>query len=158
MAPPADPVKLLADAPRPVRERLLAGVTDGAEVVCAFAGAREWPGAGPRPATRAPRRLAALSAARTAPLELDGLWLPGRPSCRAPRRERFARVDRPRSTNASPAVFGVARAALVLLDEAGVRVRGRRDGTSAGRPLGGVPRCGPPVPHEARGASRNGRR
>ncbi|MFE1749305.1 acyl-CoA dehydrogenase family protein [Streptomyces anandii] len=93
---------------------LLAGVTDDAEVVFAFAEAREQPGLRPSP----PLRLAALSATRTVSLELDGLWLSGDAvALRAPQ-ERFALVDRPRNTNASPAVFGVARAALALLDEA----------------------------------------
>ncbi|PZT70218.1 acyl-CoA dehydrogenase [Streptomyces sp. SW4] len=93
---------------------LLAGVTDGAEVVFAFTGAREKPGLRASP----PMRLAALTAARTVSLDLDGLWVPeDRVVLRTPR-EEFARVDVPRSTNASPAVFGVARAALRLLDEA----------------------------------------
>jgi len=63
-------------------------------------------------------RLAALTAARTVSLELDGLWLPeDAVVLRAPR-EKFALIDLPRPTNASPAVFGVAYAALDLLDGA----------------------------------------
>ncbi|PZG96050.1 hypothetical protein C1I97_26680, partial [Streptomyces sp. NTH33] len=47
---------------------LLAGVTDGAEVVFAFAEAREQPGLRPSP----PMRFAALTASRTVSLRLDG--------------------------------------------------------------------------------------
>ena len=94
---------------------LLAGVTDSDEVVFAFADAREQPGLRPSP----PMRLAALTAARTVSLELDGLWLPGESVVLRTPREEFARVDLPRGTNASPAVFGVARAALDVLEEAG---------------------------------------
>lgn len=51
---------------------LLAGVTEEDEVVFAFTEAREQPGLRASP----PMRLAALSAARTVSLELDGLRLP----------------------------------------------------------------------------------
>ncbi|MFF8946101.1 acyl-CoA dehydrogenase family protein [Streptomyces sp. NPDC014864] len=91
---------------------LLAGVTDEAEVVFAFAEAREQPGLRPSP----PMRLAALTAARTVSLRLDGLWLPGEAVVQRTPHERFEVLDRPRNTNASPAVFGVAYAALALLD------------------------------------------
>ncbi|MCL6669873.1 acyl-CoA dehydrogenase family protein [Streptomyces panaciradicis] len=94
---------------------LLAGVSDAEEVVFAFAEAREQPGLRPSP----PMRLAALTAARTVSLELDGLWLPGESVVLRTPREEFARVDLPRNTNASPAVFGVARAALDVVEEAG---------------------------------------
>ncbi|MGW0818565.1 acyl-CoA dehydrogenase family protein [Streptomyces viridiviolaceus] len=93
---------------------LLAGVTDAAEVVFAFAEARERPGLRPS----APMRLAALTAARTVSLELAGLWVPREAVVLRTPREEFARVDIPRSTNTSPAVFGVAYAALRLLDGA----------------------------------------
>ncbi|GAA4309210.1 acyl-CoA dehydrogenase family protein [Streptomyces venetus] len=90
---------------------LLAGVTDTAEVVFVVTDAREQPGMRPS----APLRLAALGAARTVSLELDGLWVPeGDVVLRTPR-EEFALVDLPRAANASPAVFGVAEAALNLL-------------------------------------------
>ncbi|MGA5895802.1 acyl-CoA dehydrogenase family protein [Streptomyces venetus] len=90
---------------------LLAGVTDTAEVVFVVTEAREQPGMRPS----APLRLAALGAARTVSLELDGLWVPeGDVVLRTPR-EEFALVDVPRAANASPAVFGVAEAALDLL-------------------------------------------
>ncbi|MFI5685152.1 acyl-CoA dehydrogenase family protein [Streptomyces sp. NPDC051636] len=92
---------------------LLAGVTDAAEVVFAFGEAREQPGLRPSP----PMRLAALTAARTVSLRLDGMWLPGEAVVLRTPQDRFALVDRPRNTNASPAVFGVAYAALALLDE-----------------------------------------
>ncbi|EPD64187.1 MULTISPECIES: acyl-CoA dehydrogenase family protein [unclassified Streptomyces] len=107
---------------------LLAGVTEADEVVFAFTDAREQPGLRPSP----PMRLAALTAARTVTLELDGLWLPDESVVlRTPQKE-FALVDRPRNTNASPAVFGVAEAALRVLDEAGETrtahgLRGRLD-------------------------------
>ncbi|MEV0208983.1 acyl-CoA dehydrogenase family protein [Streptomyces sp. NPDC050788] len=107
---------------------LLAGVTEADEVVFAFTDAREQPGLRPSP----PMRLAALTAARTVTLELDGLWLPDESVVlRTPQKE-FALVDRPRNTNASPAVFGVAEAALRVLEEAGETrtahgLRGRLD-------------------------------
>ncbi|MDK1342978.1 acyl-CoA dehydrogenase family protein [Streptomyces sp. 378] len=90
---------------------LLAGVTDTAEVVFVFAEAREQPGLTPS----APMRLAALTAARTVSLELDGLWVPAEAVVLRTSQEEFAAVDLPRAANASPAVFGVARAALELV-------------------------------------------
>jgi alkylation response protein AidB-like acyl-CoA dehydrogenase len=93
---------------------LLAGVTETAEVVFAFADAREQPGLRASP----PMRLAALTAARTVSLDLDGLWVPGESVVLHTPRERFAETDIPRSANTSPAVFGVAYAALRLLDDA----------------------------------------
>ncbi|CAL9663575.1 hypothetical protein SUDANB105_07125 [Streptomyces sp. enrichment culture] len=94
---------------------LLAGVTETAEVVFAFTDAREQPGLRASP----PMRLAALTAARTVSLDLDGLWVPGESVVLHTPRERFAATDIPRSANTSPAVFGVAYAALRLLDDAG---------------------------------------
>ncbi|GAA3044579.1 acyl-CoA dehydrogenase family protein [Streptomyces glomeratus] len=91
---------------------LLAGVSEADEVVFAFTEAREQPGL----RASAPMRLAALTAARTVSLELDGLWLPGEAVVLRAPREEFALVDRPRNANASPAVFGVAYAALELLE------------------------------------------
>ncbi|MET9907660.1 acyl-CoA dehydrogenase family protein [Streptomyces sp. NPDC006476] len=107
---------------------LLAGVTGTDEVVFAFTEAREQPGLRPSP----PMRLAALTAARTVSLELDGLWLPEESVVLRTPQEKFALVDRPRNTNASPAVFGVAYAALRVLEEAGEAetarpLRGRLD-------------------------------
>lgn len=96
---------------------LLAGVSEADEVVFAFTEAREQPGV----RASEPMRLAALSAARTVSLELDGLWLPEDAVVLCTPQEKFALVDRPRNTNASPAVFGVAYAALHLLEEAGSR-------------------------------------
>ena len=108
---------------------LLAGVTEADEVVFAFTEAREQPGL----RASEPMRLAALTAARTVSLELDGLWLPDDAVVLHTPQEKFALVDRPRNTNASPAVFGVAYAALRVLDEAGESetagaLRGRLDG------------------------------
>ncbi|WP_043665926.1 acyl-CoA dehydrogenase family protein [Streptomyces xylophagus] len=92
---------------------LLAGVTDEDEALFAFTEAREQPGL----RASVPMRLAALTASRTVSLELDGLWLPEEAvALRAPYAQ-WAKTDRPKPTNASPAVFGVAEAALALLDE-----------------------------------------
>lgn len=92
---------------------LLAGVTDAHEALFAFTEAREQEGLRPSD----PMRLAALTASRTVSLELDGLWLPEEAvALRVPYAE-WAKTDRPKPTNASPAVFGVAEAALALLDE-----------------------------------------
>ncbi|MDN0199062.1 acyl-CoA dehydrogenase family protein [Streptomyces sp. S.PNR 29] len=92
---------------------LLAGVTDGGEVVFAFAEAREQRGLRPSE----PIRLAALTAARTVSLELDGLWLPEEAVVLRAPFERWSAADRTKTVSASPAVFGIAEAALTLLDE-----------------------------------------
>ncbi|GAA2251679.1 acyl-CoA dehydrogenase [Streptomyces ruber] len=92
---------------------LLAGVTDADEVVFAFTEAREQPGV----RASAPMRLAALTAAQTVSLELDGLWLDEEAVVLRTPREEFARTDLPRNTNASPAVLGLTCAALALLEE-----------------------------------------
>jgi len=107
---------------------LLAGVTDSDEIVFAFADAREQPGL----RASEPMRLAALTAARTVSLELDGLWLPEEAVVLRTPQEKFALVDLPRSTNTSPAVFGVAYAALRVLEDGGEartarELRGRLD-------------------------------
>ncbi|MFI2436009.1 acyl-CoA dehydrogenase family protein [Streptomyces sp. NPDC018693] len=92
---------------------LLAGVTTEDEALFAFTQAREQPGL----RASEPMRLAALTAARTVSLELDGLWLPEEAvALRAPY-ERWAAADREKWVNASPAVFGVAEAALALVGE-----------------------------------------
>ncbi|MFE6409240.1 acyl-CoA dehydrogenase family protein [Streptomyces sp. NPDC057837] len=90
---------------------LLAGLTAADEVVFVLAGAREQAGLVPSE----PMRLAALTAARTVSLDLDGLWVPAESVVLRMPREEFARIDLPRAANASPAVFGVAGAALELL-------------------------------------------
>jgi alkylation response protein AidB-like acyl-CoA dehydrogenase len=90
---------------------LLAGVTDADDVVFVVADAREQPGLTPS----APMRLAALTAARTVSLRLDGLWVPEESEVLRMPREDFARIDLPRAANASPAVFGVTAAALELV-------------------------------------------
>lgn len=92
---------------------LLAGVTDADEALFAFTQAREQPGL----RASEPMRLAALTAARTVSLELDGLWLPEEAVALRMPYERWAATDRPKTVNASPAVFGVAEAALALLDD-----------------------------------------
>ncbi|MGP4007072.1 acyl-CoA dehydrogenase family protein [Streptomyces sp. 4N124] len=91
---------------------LLAGVTDAGDVVFAFTEAREQPGLRPSE----PMRLAALTAARTVSLRLTGLWLPDEAVVLRTPHEKFARIDLPRATNTNPAVFGIAYAALALLD------------------------------------------
>ncbi|MET8573380.1 acyl-CoA dehydrogenase family protein [Streptomyces sp. NPDC005012] len=93
---------------------LLAGISDEAEVVFAFADARDRPGLEASP----PMRLAALSASRTVSLTLDGLWLPDASVVLRAPQETWARHDAARGANASPAVFGVAYAALRLLEQA----------------------------------------
>lgn len=92
---------------------LLAGVTDEDEALFAFTEAREQEGLRPSE----PMRLAALTASRTVSLELNGLWLPEDAVALRTPYEEWAKADRPKPTNASPAVFGVAEAALALLDE-----------------------------------------
>ncbi|MEV1084913.1 acyl-CoA dehydrogenase family protein [Streptomyces sp. NPDC050211] len=91
---------------------LLAGVTDAGEVVFAFTEAREQPGLHPSD----PMRLAALTAARTVSLRLTGLWLPDEAVVLRTPHEKFAQIDLPRAANTNPAVFGIAYAALALLD------------------------------------------
>ncbi len=91
---------------------LLAGVTEAGEVLLAFAEAREQPGL----RASEPMRLAALTAARTVSLELSGLWLPEEAVALRRPYEQWAPVDRARTLNANPAVFGVTEAALSLLD------------------------------------------
>ncbi|QNP68499.1 acyl-CoA/acyl-ACP dehydrogenase [Streptomyces roseirectus] len=103
---------------------LLAGVTDGGEVVFAFVEARE------RAGLRAsePLRLAALEGARTVSLELDGLWVGEEAVASRVPYEEWAREDRAKAANANPAVFGIAGAALELAGMSTERwadVRGR---------------------------------
>lgn len=92
---------------------MIAGVTEEGEALFAFTEAREQPGLRPSP----PLRLAALGAARTVSLELDGLWLPEEAVALRTPYETWAASDRPKTVSASPAVFGVTEAALGLLDD-----------------------------------------
>lgn len=92
---------------------LLAGVTDADEVVFGFTEARQQSGL----RASAPMRLAALTAARTVSLQLDGLWVPDDAVALHAPYESWAASDRPKPTNASPAVFGVAESALSLLEQ-----------------------------------------
>jgi alkylation response protein AidB-like acyl-CoA dehydrogenase len=92
---------------------LLAGVTDADEALFAFTEAREQPGV----RASQPLRLAALTAARTVSLELTGLWLPDEAVVLRAPYEQWAADDRPKTVNTSPAVFGIAKAALGLLDD-----------------------------------------
>jgi alkylation response protein AidB-like acyl-CoA dehydrogenase len=101
---------------------LLAGVTDADEVVFAFAEARAQSGLKASP----PMRLAALTAARTVSLQLDGLWIPDEAVALHAPYESWAAGDRPKPANASPAVFGVAESALSLLDQDDPTTKGLR--------------------------------
>ncbi|MGY4927261.1 acyl-CoA dehydrogenase family protein [Streptomyces sp. 900105755] len=92
---------------------LLAGVTEDGEVLFAFTEAREQPGLRPSE----PMRLAALTAARTVSLDLDDLRVPDEAVALRTPFEEWAATDRPRARNASPAVFGIAEAALALVAE-----------------------------------------
>ncbi|GKQ33916.1 acyl-CoA dehydrogenase family protein [Streptomyces sp. A012304] len=92
---------------------LLAGVTDAGEALFAFTESREQPGLR---ASR-PLRLAALTAARTVSLDLDGFRLPEEAVALRTPLDRWAAADRTKAVSASPAVFGLAEAALTLLDE-----------------------------------------
>ncbi|MER6693279.1 acyl-CoA dehydrogenase family protein [Streptomyces minutiscleroticus] len=96
---------------------LLAGVTDDGEALFAAVEAREQTGLRPSP----PMRLAALTATRTVSVELTGLKVPDDAVVLRLPYERWAAADRPRNTNAAPAVFGIARAALGVLEECGDR-------------------------------------
>ncbi|MER6030108.1 acyl-CoA dehydrogenase family protein [Streptomyces sp. NPDC001851] len=91
---------------------LLAGMTDAGEALLAFAEARVQPGL----RASEPLRLAALTAARTVSLELTGLWLPEESVALRMPYERLAPLDRARTLNANPAVFGLTEAALSLVD------------------------------------------
>ncbi|MFI1507700.1 acyl-CoA dehydrogenase family protein [Streptomyces sp. NPDC020597] len=105
---------------------LLAGVTEAGEALFAFTEAREQPGL----RASAPLRLAALTAARTVSLELDGLWFPAEAVVVRTAHESWSAADRRKTVNTNPAVFGVARAALALLDEeTAAPLRSRLDAT-----------------------------
>ncbi|WP_225811360.1 acyl-CoA dehydrogenase family protein [Streptomyces spinosus] len=107
---------------------LLAGVTDRDEVLFAFAEAREQPGL----RASAPMRLAALTAARTVSLDLDGFRLPEEAVALRTPYDRWAAGDRVKTLTTSPAVFGVAEAALSLLDgETATPLRSRLTGLRA---------------------------
>ncbi|MFG3255740.1 acyl-CoA dehydrogenase family protein [Streptomyces sp. NPDC048172] len=94
---------------------LLGGATEEGEVVFAVVDAVEQPGLAPT----APLQLAALTGTRTVGLLLDGLTVPEEAVAVRLPQEEWARADRPKNTNTNPAVFGVARAALGLLDASG---------------------------------------
>lgn len=92
---------------------LLAGVTQADEALFAFTEAREQPGL----RASEPMRMAALTAARTVSLELDGFWLPEETVALRTPYDQWAATDRPKTVNANPAVFGITESALTLLDE-----------------------------------------
>lgn len=104
---------------------LLAGVTEDDEALFAFVEAREQPGLRPSE----PMRLAALTASRTVSLDLDGLRVPQEAVALRMPYEQWAAADRPKTFNASPAVFGITEAALALVEEEYAAVlRGRLAG------------------------------
>ena len=148
---------------------LLAGVTDADEVVFAFTEARQQSGL----EASAPMRLAALTAARTVSLHLDGLWIPDDAVALHAPYESWAASDRPKPANASPAVFGVAESALGLLDQddpttkaaATAAGQGATAGVRPGRPSGAARAHGGAarpqdegVRPDAHGDNRRGRR
>lgn len=92
---------------------LLAGISEDDEALFAFTEAREQPGL----RASEPMRLAALTASRTVSLELDGLWVGEDAVVLRMPYARWAQGDRVKTVSASPAVFGVAEAALRLLDD-----------------------------------------
>ncbi|WP_212915037.1 acyl-CoA dehydrogenase family protein [Streptomyces sp. TS71-3] len=94
---------------------MLGGLTDDGEVLFGFTEARARPGLRPS----APLRLAALGASHTVALDLAGLWLPDDAVVLHVPYEEWAATDRTRSANTSPAVLGVARAALGVLAGSG---------------------------------------
>jgi alkylation response protein AidB-like acyl-CoA dehydrogenase len=98
---------------------LLAGVTDGGDVVFAVRPARPQPGL----AAGADLPLAAMQATHTVELTLDGLAVPDEDVALVVPRARWLADDRARTANASPAVFGLLRALLDAL----ARQAGERD-------------------------------
>ncbi|MFF2173373.1 acyl-CoA dehydrogenase family protein [[Kitasatospora] papulosa] len=94
---------------------LLAGIDADDEVVLAFAGTGEERGL----RASEPLRLVAVSSSRTVSLRLDGLWVPPESVVLRTPRERWAGTDLAHAANVSPAVFGVAEAALRVLEETG---------------------------------------
>jgi alkylation response protein AidB-like acyl-CoA dehydrogenase len=94
---------------------LLAGATPSAEVVFGLVDARPAPGL----AASAPMEVAALRAAVTVSLRLEGLVVPERDVVLRLPHEQWARSDLRAAVNVTPAVFGVTDAALTLLAETG---------------------------------------
>lgn len=109
---------------------LLAGVTDTGEVLFAFTEAREQPGL----RASAPMRLAALGAARTVSLELDGLWLP---------EEAVAlRTPHERWSPHGPSADGERQPGGLRCHRSGPDPAGRGHGRAAARPSHGRPHPG----------------
>ncbi|MFM9366702.1 acyl-CoA dehydrogenase family protein [Streptomyces sp. Da 82-17] len=94
---------------------LLGGATADGQVVFALAEPHDQPGL----TATEPLRLAALTGARTVGLVLDGFTVPPEAVVTRQPYAEWAAADRPKNTNTNPAVFGVARAALDLLDAFG---------------------------------------
>ncbi|MFS0693864.1 acyl-CoA dehydrogenase family protein [Streptomyces nitrosporeus] len=106
---------------------LLAGIDADDEVVFAFTEAGEQPGL----RASEPLRLVAVSSSRTVSLRLDGLWVPPESVVLRVPRERWAVTDLAHASHVSPAVFGVAEAALRLLEETGAEAAATARGLRA---------------------------
>ncbi len=91
---------------------MLAGTTPDDGVVFCFVDAREQPGL----RASAPMRLAALESSRTVRLDLDGLRVGADAVIRRTTMDDWLSADRRTTVNVNPAVFGIATAALDLLD------------------------------------------
>jgi alkylation response protein AidB-like acyl-CoA dehydrogenase len=109
---------------------LLAGASGTGDVVFALVPAR----AGDRLRASAPRRLAALQAAVTVTLYLDGLRVPDSDVVRVQPVAEWAAGDRRTAVNVNPAVFGLAASALRLLAEQAAR-RDEAEGQALARRL-----------------------
>jgi alkylation response protein AidB-like acyl-CoA dehydrogenase len=95
----------------------VAGVTDDGEVVFGVVPAREGNGL----TVRATLRTAALDAARTVALGLDGVFVDDVDVALVAPHARWLAADTAASSNANPAIFGIGRSALRLLRETAAR-------------------------------------
>ena len=103
---------------------LLAGRTDGDEVVFVLVPAQEGPGM----TASAPLPLAAMAATRTVALTLDGLHVPDADVVEVTGAADWLAADALRTANASPHVFGLQRECVQRLTET---ASARDDGTAA---------------------------
>jgi alkylation response protein AidB-like acyl-CoA dehydrogenase len=110
---------------------LLSGVQADGEVVHAVVDARAQPGLAPGPRMR----VAALDAAATVTLELDGLLVSDEAVASVQRIEEWTAQDARVTVNVNAAVFGVIESALELLTAKGER-RGEPAATQAAARIG----------------------
>ena len=103
---------------------LLAGRTDGDEVVFAFVAAQEGPGL----SASAPLALAAMGATHTVALTLEGLHVPDADVVEVTDADAWLAADALRTANAPPHVFGLQRECVRRLAETAAA---RDDGTAA---------------------------